>query len=322
MEKTGIMGDILDVLADRDRDANADGYPDFLESIQNNFERPGKLFRTDAVGLFGAFLAGLPKGARQHYNCRTCQKFVDDFGGLVRIDQFIDDFGGLVRIDSVHVSALWGDGLGSEVGTPKFFRQSVLNMMKLIDRANITGVFFSDEWVLGWVKKGGFHHMATTILPGNENLSPDRTSTARQLEAEKAEDFLSLCRALEEYSLETVQTAGQVLTSGHLYRSEKAKARVDWLLGLKLQIMETKNRKLQNNMIWAAVASAPAGWCHVKSSIVGSLLDDIKSGMSFVTIQNRWEMKLDPTRYLRPQAAPDAGNIQQAEKVVTDWELE
>ena len=75
-------------------------------------------------------------------------------------------------------------------------------------------------------------------------------------------------------------------------------------------------------MIWAAVASAPAGWCHVKSSIVGSLLDDIKSGMSFVTIQNRWEMKLDPTRYLRPQAAPDAGNIQQAEKVVTDWELE
>ena len=315
---TVIMERVSHVSIDRDRDANADGYPEFLESIQKNFERPGKLFRTDAVGLFGAFLAGLPEEApfirRSTYNCWTCQKFVDDFGGLVRIGE-----GGEL------VAALWSPDM------PEFFHFAVRDMVRIIHRANIIGVFLSDCAVMGRLSCGGFNHMAVKTYRKNSSLknpmaptyafisdsfySPD-PAKCRKVEAEKAEDFLSLCRALEEYSLETVQTAGQVLTSGHLYRSEKAKDRIDWLLGLKLGMMQTKNKKLQNNMIWSAVAAAPAGWCHVKSSIVGSLLDDIKSGMSFVTIQNRWETKLDPTRYLRPQVAPDAGNIAQAEKLI------
>jgi hypothetical protein len=44
-----------------------------------------QLFQTDAEGLYDLYLENLPVDDRQHYNCRACRKFFDDYGGLVTI---------------------------------------------------------------------------------------------------------------------------------------------------------------------------------------------------------------------------------------------
>src|SRR5689334_9402588 len=46
----------------------------------------GPLFRTDAAGLFEAFLAALPEHERQQHDCSACRHFIQRFGGVVRID--------------------------------------------------------------------------------------------------------------------------------------------------------------------------------------------------------------------------------------------
>jgi hypothetical protein len=70
------------------------------------------------------------------------------------------------------------------------------------------------------------------------------------------------------------------------------------------------------NATWLAVALAPPGFCHPRSSMVGTLLEDLAAGMDFDAVAARFSAKMHPLQYQRPQAAPSAGAIAQAEKIV------
>lgn len=50
--------------------------------------------------------------------------------------------------------------------------------------------------------------------------------------------------------------------------------------------------------------------------MIGALLEDIASGMDFAEVSRRFAEKMHPLRYQRPQAAPAAGTIARAEKLV------
>ena len=50
--------------------------------------------------------------------------------------------------------------------------------------------------------------------------------------------------------------------------------------------------------------------------MAGTLLDDIKAGLEFTDCATRFAAKMRPDQYQRPTAAPSAGNIAQAEKLV------
>jgi len=50
--------------------------------------------------------------------------------------------------------------------------------------------------------------------------------------------------------------------------------------------------------------------------MVGTLLEDIAAGMEFSEVSRRFASKMHPLQYQRPQAAPAAGNIAQAEAAI------
>ena len=60
---------------------------------------------------------------------------------------------------------------------------------------------------------------------------------------------------------------------------------------------------------------APDGFCHPRSSMIGTLLEDIVSGLPFDTIERRFKEKMHPLQYQRPQAPPSSGNVELAEKI-------
>ena len=74
--------------------------------------------------------------------------------------------------------------------------------------------------------------------------------------------------------------------------------------------------KRREALFWRAVATAPAGFAHVRSGMIGTLLEDIEAGLPFPEVKRRFDEKMDPLKYQRPKAAPSAGNIAQAEKIV------
>lgn len=281
-----------------------DEYERFLASIKGNFtdalNKFGPcLFTTDAKDLFAAFLEALPPEVRQHYTCNACRKFTDGYGGIVAISN-----------NGETIPVMWRNS----ADLPALYHDSVQSVKRIVSKARVTGVFLSKDSIWGFPVTDQWHHMHA-ISP-NHIVFKRRTQTPFQAMAEKKEDYKTLINGLLEFPLAAVEQALIVLRSEALYRSEKCLGVAEWLKGVHEKRSSTKNSVTRNNLLWRAVASAPAGFCHVRSTMIGTLLEDIVAGLPFETISRRFADKMHPLQYQRPQAAPKAGNIAQAEKVV------
>lgn len=279
---------------------NEDEYEVFLSSIREHFalitDEDKMLFKTNASDLFITFVNTLPRHRRQHYTCNACQKFIDHYGSLVTITP-----------DGETIPAMW------PIGVPSFYRNAVNVIREIVSQAKVTGVFLSASTTWGTPITGNWHHMA--VFP-NGVVFDCQIQTPGQAMAQKREDYKTLLNGLSRYPIRAVEQALLVLRTDTLYRSEKVLGVAKWLKEVHKQRVSTKNRRIINNLTWLAVATAPVGFCHIKSSMIGTLLEDIVNGLPFDSISRRFSDKMHPLQYQRPQAAPTAGNIAQAEKAI------
>lgn len=275
-------------------------YDALLATIHNRVaSAAGPLFTTDVEGevLWSAFLAGLPAERRQHYTCHACRRFVQTYGGLVTIDE------------NGHAEPLcWVPGMvGGIMEAP------VHGLHRMVREARVTGIFISSDRVLGQPEAGGWRHMAGT-LPACA-VYTGKALTASQRAAELKEDHGTLCRGLAEFHFDTFNAAVTLLEGDDLYRGNKTLGVGRWLLDLQVRRGALKG-PAKNNVTWLAVAKAPAGWCHIKSTMIGTLLEDIEAGKSFTAVAASFKAKMHPLLYQRPQALPAAGTVKQAEDLV------
>lgn len=277
----------------------SDGYEEFSKTIVSEFTRASHhlLFKTDIDGLFETFLENLPEEARQHYNCSACRKFIERYGGLVFISKYTND----------HYSAIW-----PTYGIPLFFEKAIIAMQGRIGVARVTGVFVSNETVWGTPETGEWHHLH--VIPPDAIVFRHPIQSPPQYMAEKREEFKMLLAALNEYSRQTLVEVANVLSGKQLSRSDKFLSHIKWLI--EMHDIRHGNSDVKNNALWLAVATAPTGFCHVRGSVLGTLIDDVHRGASFSVIKRRFDEKVNPINYQRPQAAPKAGNIKEAEKIV------
>jgi hypothetical protein len=264
-------------------------------------EQHTHLFITDAEGLFDRLVEALPEERRQHYRCSACRSFMTRYGGLVVIDE-----------QGVATPALWGayedgaivDGLAAGIRA----------IADAITKARVRGVFLTAHEVLGKPEAGGWSHFAVHVTGHRGPLHEGRL-TAGQAMAAKLEEHYMLERGLAEFSLDVVQQAHTLLSTGALYRSEKCIGVAKWLLELHTARAAHRNERERDAVTWRAVAGAPAGFCHVRSGMIGTLLEDIGAGLPREEIKRRFDAKMHPLQYMRPTAAPSAGQIAEAEKI-------
>jgi hypothetical protein len=288
-----------------------DEYPQFEKLISQRIAAATTkpLFTTNATpeALWAAYLSNIPELRRQHYKCHCCRRFIMQYGGLVEVDED----------GNVH-SVLWcGDG---EV--PGFFVQAVVAMLNLVQFAQVTGVFLwsESERRFGNAKTGTWTHLCGTAATATHTA---RLLTTSQTMALKREDFGILSHSLADYSIDVARQASRVLAQDALYRSEKASAVAAWFLKLHESLAGLGVRgDRRDNVIWKAVAAAPVGFCHVRSTVISTLLDDVKSGMAFEAISRRWKDKLHPLQYQRPTKTVTDGAIDRAEKIFATLGLE
>jgi hypothetical protein len=279
-------------------------YDEFRSAVQLCFAeaREHPLFTTDSEGLYAAFLAALPPEWRRHYTCNNCRHFVERFGGLVEIDDT-----GKTR------PALWDSRV-----FPEFYKAAVEAIEKIVSRAKVTGVFLSEAATWGVPEnvsgKTGVTWTHLFVKPKGFKCSVLRN--AEQSMAEKREEFGMLQRGLAEFDQCAAMSALSMLKGGHLARSEKALGVAEWFVALHEKLASKRGRTRNNNLVWLAVATAPVGFAHVRASMIGTLLEDVRAGLAFDDIKRKWDEKMDPLQYMRPQSAPSAGNIAQAEKII------
>lgn len=256
------------------------------------------LFTTDADQLWDVYLSGFPDPVeRQYHNCHACRHFIQRFGGLVTIDETGNT-----------IPAIW-----DEADAPAAYRPAIAKMLKVVLRARVTGVFRSSDRIWGTPETGPWRHFAVT--PPASMIFRSAVQSAGQAMAEKREDFRTVNRALAEWRMPHIETALTLLRSDALYRSEKVLGQAEWLFKLHVARQEAFGLR-RHNLMWRAVAIAPTGFCHPRSSMIGTLLDDIANGKDFEAVSRAFAAKMHPLAYQRPQVAPTAGAITAAEKVI------
>lgn len=233
---------------------------------------------------------------RDVHTCSACRRFIHEFGGLVTISE-----------DGHATSAFW-----NAETVPEFYRSAIAAMVKVIGRAKVTGPFLSPLATWGTPATGEWTHFSVK----SPNLYRHALLTAGQAMAAKREDFNTVARALADFPAALIAEAIRVLETGHLASAEKFITPLNWLAALHAKRGGFKASRLRDNILWRAIATAPAGFCHPRAAVTATLLEDIAAGMSFADVKARWSAKVHPLQYQRPQAAPAAGNVEAAEKIV------
>jgi hypothetical protein len=266
------------------------------------------LFTTDAPDLWSKYLDGFAPELRQYHNCNTCRAFIERFGSLVTIDD-----AGAKR------SAIWDQPSAQGTRYEASFR--ALCDAAERDSNQVIGVFGSSERRLGDDEKGirkdgsgAWEHLFVDLPEARVHRS--RGLEASQAAAEKAQDVQNVQRALAEFPLYLLNQATALLKTDALFRSEKVLGPVQWLRDLKDATGAIRDKRRSYCLVWRAVASAPAGFCHPRASMAGTLLEDLATGRGFEWAAERFRSKMHPLQYQRPQAAPTAGAIEAAEKLV------
>lgn len=279
----------------------ADEYHQFIQRINDRFFLiDGPLFKTDAAGLYEAYLASFGTGSdRQYHTCNCCQQFIERFGGVA----FVNDAGQLVP-------AFWNHD-----DAPPQYLGAIDAMAKIVTGSNITMPFLSSERVYGTPVTGQWHHFAV-VPPAARVFKDTPLKNAHQTACEKREDMSTIVLALQEYSQPTVATALALLKAETLTNGQAVLGQAQFLDHLHdvRSTMKGGHAGRRQNLTWRAVATAPAGFCHPRSSMIGTLLDDIAAGKSFEQAKAAWTAKMHPLQYQRPQAAPTAGAIAAAER--------
>jgi hypothetical protein len=258
-------------------------------------------FTTSATpeALWDIYLANFPDAGRQEHHCHACRTFIQRYGRLAT-----------VNADGSLTPVFWHNVEN---------HPSSRMLWSTVSQARVNGVFYTQIPVIGTPETrrpepSYWTHLYTDV-PRQCQVQGARQSALQKM-AEKREDFRILVDALTEYDVDVIQQAVRLLRSDTLYRGEHVLGVGEWLLQRKEQWQQTMHGAHCTNLLWKAVATAPAGFCHVKSSMIGTLLDDLKAGLSFDDASRKFAARMHPLQYQRPQAAPSTGNIEQAEKLV------
>lgn len=275
-------------------------YLSFLDDFDISFGEVKRiLFTTDADPdkLWHAYLTSFVDGEQQHHNCNTCRKFIEQFGGLAGISS-----------EGNHFSAIFD--VRTTANQP-VYATPFLRLAKLVAQSKVTGVFLTNQHMIGTPRTGAWRHLALHVPDLMQWHSP--ITTPAQAMAEKKQDFQQVVRAIGEWPKNVIQSAVTILKSGALARSEKILAQAEWLLARSEEWHSPGNKA---NKLWLAIATAPAGFCHPRGGMLGTLIGDLLTGRPPELVARAWAEKMDPMQYQRPQAPPAEQAIEQAEKLV------
>ncbi len=278
---------------------NPDDYHAFVVATQHTLaERAARspLLTVEAAGLYETFVQGLDERLRASQNCGICRGFVSRYGGAV----VVGERGRLI-------SALW-----DETVVPAPFDTGVAALRRRVERSSVIGALVSGEPDWGRAAGGGFEHLHAP----SPAVFSHPLQTAAQRSAEIAEDRAALGRAVDRYHRQAAADAVRLLGSGSLTRPEKVLGPAEWFLSVHDRLAGVAGPGPRDAELWAAASSAPAGFCHVSSSMLGVLLADLSAGVDFQTVSRRFAALLNPAQYQRPSAAPSAGNVAEAERIV------
>lgn len=199
---------------------------------------------------------------------------------------------------------------------PELFKTAVIQMNHELDAiGKATIPFYTEEKALGVATSGGFNHFCVPAMKLMEKPNVYQALSIHEVQQKIKQDTELLKTAINKYSLRVISEAMVLINDGVLVRGKEFKAQLEWFSKIHHEFNSIRQHARKHNYALAQATAAPTGWCHLSNSVLGTLMDDINDGLRKATIIDRFNEKMGPLNYQRPQVLKQ-GTINQAEKLV------
>ncbi len=284
-------------------------FKEFKTAVQKQFKKMQEhpLFKVDVTKdeLWDTYLDSFPEGTnnifreRREYDCQCCKQFIRAAGSIVAITP------------DYKIISLW------DIKVPGYYQEVADTLSKLMHSAIVRGIFLHRESHIGTdynrqlledEKTLTWEHFYVDVPAGYVRASLDighKLGGAR-------EDQQVFNRAMDELTIESMDTTLELIDQGSLYRGEEHRAGV--VLVKKYKKMFDKLSDCDKyNFTWYWSAKLK-GSGRVRNSVIGTLLVDLSEGKDLEYAVKAFESKVAPTNYKRPKALVTKSMIANAQK--------
>ena len=278
----------------------------------NRIQKNDSLFtvRIDKDDFWNHYLASFPEGSnpifreRTEHDCSCCRHFIKTLGNVI-------------AIKDGKIESIWD--VGEIKGEPEYTIVAKA-MSKYIHDKMVDSFWFTHDSVIGTKQnhestddKGilTWDHFYADI--DSKFVVPKSVSIPERV-AELNSSAQVFKRALDEFSVDTIQTVLELIADNSLYRGAEWKKS---LTDFKKILEEYKNAKNKDLFAWEKVIKN-IHVSHIRNSSMGTLLIDIENEVDLAEAVRKYESVVAPWNYKRPKPVVTKKMIEDAQKTITE----
>ena len=258
-------------------------FKELNKAVQVQFEKMSEnqtqLFKVeiDKVKIREVFLNNFPEEVRQYYNCTCCKSFLGRYGNII---SYID--GKIVSLWDLDLETISGE-----------YHASVIALKEYVHGLPVEGLFLGNYSLAQKEEKtigndilcGGYSNFSVThfcefehfhfILP-KKFVNHASKSNAAILGAKNTLKQV-FEKGLNELKLEALETVIELINENAISAGEQFRFIVEGFYKLKQEYDKSEDKE---NFCWQKVSNSAESILAIKSSVIGSLLEDLSSNES------------------------------------------
>ncbi len=243
---------------------------------------------------------------RGEHDCQCCKHFIRRIGNIVALRE-----GRLVSI--------W-----DHIETGTYYDELAKAMDELVSNAGIRGIFLNDMDHVGTDSNvelrddGSTHTWEHFYLELPAELVEPNGETRRRKIGAAGDHFGSLKLSMEQLNIDSVQTVIDLVNANNLYRGTE---HLSTLKLMKELLNEYSSQPEKTHWLWLKSRELGSR-STVRSTVTGTLVRDLSSGMDLEQAVKSFESKVAPHNYKRSKALITPGMVKAAETKVQELGIE
>ena len=262
--------------------------------------------RMDSDTLWNIYLDAFPDGTnevfreRREHDCNHCKNFIRRVGNVV-------------ALHGNKVISVW------DVEAPGYFNDVAKLLSELVKCAPIENYYMTSEKLAGFLSNVDgidpsikWNHFFVEVP--KQFIVP--TSDIGTKLGELNTHFQVLKRSLKEFKLDAAETIMELIDQNSLYRGAEHSETINRFIKTKKEYDATPDHE-KENYLWQA-ANKLKGAGRFRSSVIGTLIEDLSEGVDVDKAVASFESKVAPSNYKRTSAVVTPKMIASAqEKLVS-----
>jgi len=274
-------------------------FPTFSKSVHDQYTQMSsqELYKVDVQDIFASYLAAFPEGTnevfrqRTEHDCNCCKNFIRNLGTVVSIDGDV-------------IITVW-DNYNT---LPYPYNVVAETMRDIVRQAPIVSVYRTKERQYGveynydTETSRKWNHFHGAVGRKHYSVKPDADRGSINT------SFNVFQRALNEISVETVNTVIELTNNNDIYRGME---NIRSLRSLR-EALIAYNATFQKTMwVWANLEKYN-NIAHIRGTSIGTLLVAISEGTDLAVAVSKYEAMVAPTNYKRPKSLVTTKMINEA----------